>query len=124
MLIQSKAGPILQSSSLPVYSVRDCSDGIHTPHQLDTAIEKTVTRPVSLKPSVPSQNSFLPNAMASSGSEKGMPTQQRLESSPDDSNPNIVTVDYEENDLANPVNWSSTRKWLMIFAISWMGFVA
>lgn len=38
-------------------------------------------------------------------------------------NPDVVLVDYEENDPENPLNWSPTRKWLMVLAISWMGFV-
>jgi hypothetical protein len=40
-----------------------------------------------------------------------------------DGNPDVVLVDYEENDPENPLNWSPTRKWLMVLAISWMGFV-
>lgn len=41
----------------------------------------------------------------------------------EDSDPDLVLVDYEENDPENPLNWSSTRKWLTLLAISWMGFV-
>lgn len=40
-----------------------------------------------------------------------------------DSNSDVVLVDYEENDPENPLNWSSTRKWLIVSAVSWMGFV-
>lgn len=49
-------------------------------------------------------------------------TDQPLET-PLDSNSDIVLVDYEENDPENPLNWSPMHKWLIVFAISWMGFV-
>jgi MFS family permease len=35
----------------------------------------------------------------------------------------VVLVDFEENDPENPLNWSSTHKWLIVFVVSWMGFV-
>lgn len=57
-------------------------------------------------------------------SEKEAPAHQSSEYSVDDINPNVVLVDYDDDDPANPLNWSTVRKWLMTFAISWMGFVA
>lgn len=35
----------------------------------------------------------------------------------------VILVDFEENDPQNPLNWSSTHKWLIVFVVSWMGFV-
>lgn len=68
--------------------------------------------------------------MAAEGSENEKFTEQSLESSTGDSDvaievsdPDVVLVDFEENDPKNPLNWSSTHKWLIVFAISWMGFV-
>lgn len=37
--------------------------------------------------------------------------------------PDVILVDFEENDPENPLNWSSTHKWLIVFVVSWMGFV-
>jgi hypothetical protein len=49
--------------------------------------------------------------------------EQRYEVSTTESDPDVVLVDFDENDPENPLNWSSMHKWLIIFAISWMGFV-
>jgi hypothetical protein len=35
----------------------------------------------------------------------------------------VVLVDYDMDDPENPMTWSAQRKWLIVFAISWMGFV-
>jgi len=61
--------------------------------------------------------------MAAAGSEKKTFPEQPLELSTRDSDPEVVLVDYEENDPENPLNWSPMHKWLIVFAISWMGFV-
>ncbi|OOQ89350.1 bicyclomycin resistance protein [Penicillium brasilianum] len=36
----------------------------------------------------------------------------------------VVLVDFEDNDPENPLNWSSMHKWLIVFVVSWMGFVS
>lgn len=49
--------------------------------------------------------------------------EQPLENRIGNSNPDVVLVDYEENDPENPLNLPSMQKWLIVFAVSWMGFV-
>ena len=61
--------------------------------------------------------------MAVAGSENEKIAEQLLEIPIGDSNPDVVLVDYEENDPENPLNWSPMHKWLIVFVISWMGFV-
>ncbi|TEY42661.1 hypothetical protein BOTCAL_0387g00110 [Botryotinia calthae] len=60
---------------------------------------------------------------AASGSENEKFAEQPLEVPITDSNSDVVLVDYEENDPENPLNWSSTQKWLIVSAVSWIGFV-
>jgi hypothetical protein len=40
-----------------------------------------------------------------------------------ESDSGVILVDYDEDDPENPTTWSSKRKWIIVFAISWMGFV-
>jgi hypothetical protein len=40
-----------------------------------------------------------------------------------DRNSEIILVDYDADDPENPMTWSSNRKWMIVLAISWMGFV-
>jgi len=61
--------------------------------------------------------------MAAAGSENEKFAEQPLENAIGDSDPDVVLVDYEENDPKNPLNWSPMQKRLIVFAISWMGFV-
>ncbi|KAF7940821.1 uncharacterized protein EAE97_007007 [Botrytis byssoidea] len=63
-----------------------------------------------------------PNAVLGSENEKF--AEQSLELPITGSDSDVVLVDYEENDPENPLNWSSTRKWLIVSAVSWMGFVS
>ncbi|KAF9699553.1 hypothetical protein EKO04_002693 [Ascochyta lentis] len=58
------------------------------------------------------------------GNENGKAVEQSLGTSIKESDPDVVLVDYEENDPENPLNWSPMQKWLIVFAISWMGFVS
>lgn len=51
-------------------------------------------------------------------------TKQPLEIPIEDSNLDVILVDYEENDPENPLNWPLIQKWLIVSAISWMGFVS
>ncbi|KAL8829371.1 MAG: hypothetical protein Q9191_002058 [Dirinaria sp. TL-2023a] len=62
--------------------------------------------------------------MAAVGSENDEFAEQLLENAIGDSDPDVVVVDYEENDPKNPLNWSQMQKWLIVFAVSWMGFVS
>jgi hypothetical protein len=61
--------------------------------------------------------------MAAAEGQLEKSTEEPLQSHNQDSDQNVIFVDYEENDAENPLNWSPTRKWLTVFAISWMGFV-
>lgn len=61
--------------------------------------------------------------MAAAGIEAEKSAGEPLQSSNGDSDQNVILVDYEENDLEDPLNWSPMQKWLTVFAISWMGFV-
>ena len=61
--------------------------------------------------------------MAAAESENEKVAEQSLENAIGDSDPDVVLVDYEENDPKNPLNWSPMHKWLIVFVISWMGFV-
>ena len=61
--------------------------------------------------------------MAAAGSENEKFAEQPFENAIVASDPDVVLVDYEENDPKNPLNWSQMQKWLIVFAISWMGFV-
>jgi hypothetical protein len=56
-------------------------------------------------------------------SVNGKPTAQPSEIFANESDRRIILVDFEENDPENPLNWSLVHKWLIVFAISWMGFV-
>ena len=69
--------------------------------------------------------SSLEPIMAAAGSENEKFVQKPLGSSiaGDSNSPDVVLVDYEENDPENPLNWSPMHKWLIVIAISWMGFV-
>ncbi|KUJ15313.1 MFS general substrate transporter [Mollisia scopiformis] len=96
-----------------------------------SSIDNALIHPVPLLSSIEPQTLSGKESVAGSGSENEKFAQQPLESSIGDSNPDVVPVDsdvvlvdYEENDPENPLNWSPTRKWLMVFAISWMGFVS
>ena len=61
--------------------------------------------------------------LSAGGSEDEKITQHRSRNAIIRSNSEVVLVDFEENDPANPVNWSPTHKWSIVFVISWMGFV-
>ncbi|THV54882.1 hypothetical protein BGAL_0018g00380 [Botrytis galanthina] len=74
----------------------------------------------SVEPEISPNNG--PNAV--SGSENEKFAEQSLQLPIKGSNSDVVLVDYDENDPENPLNWSSTRKWLIVSAVSWMGFVS
>lgn len=86
-------------------------------------VDEALVHPVpilsSLKP--PKSSGTEPTAVARSDNEKS--AEQPLEIPIRDGDSDVVLVDYEENDPANPLNWSPMRKWLILLAIAWMGFV-
>ena len=86
-------------------------------------IDEALTRPVPIPSSIEPQKLSDNEPMAAAGSENEKSAEQPLEIAIGDSNPDVVLVDYEENDPENPLNWSSMQKWLIVFAISWVGFV-
>jgi hypothetical protein len=88
-----------------------------------SSIDEALTHPVPILSSVEPQKLSGKEPIAAAGSKNEKPAEQPLENPIGDSNPDVVLVDYEENDPDNPLNWSPMQKWLIVFAISWMGFV-
>jgi hypothetical protein len=82
-------------------------------------IEGAVTHPVPILSSLELQK----EPVAAAGSENEKIAEQPLENAFGDSDPDVVLVDFEENDPDNPLNWPSIHKWLIVFVVSWMGFV-
>lgn len=88
-----------------------------------SSIDEALIHPVPALSSVEPQKLSGKEPIAAAGSEHEKFAEQPSEFPIEDSDPEVVLVDYEENDSENPLNWSSTRKWLIVLAISWMGFV-
>lgn len=86
-------------------------------------IDGAATHPVPILSSLELQQVPGKEALAADGSENKKTAEQPLENDIADGDPDIVLVDFEENDPENPLNWSSMRKWLIVFVVSWMGFV-
>ena len=86
-------------------------------------IDETLTHPVPILSSVEPQNLSGKEPKAAAGSENEKFAEQPLGNATGESEADVVLVDFDENDPENPLNWSRTRKWLIVFAISWMGFV-
>ncbi|KAK4862807.1 hypothetical protein LT330_002940 [Penicillium expansum] len=87
-------------------------------------IDETLTHSVPILSSIEQQNLSGKEPIAAVGSQNEKFVEQPLVIPVGDSNLDFVLVDYEENDPENPLNWSSMKKWLIVFAISWMGFVS
>ncbi|EEP82155.1 predicted protein [Uncinocarpus reesii 1704] len=62
--------------------------------------------------------------MATARSKDEKVAKQPLENTTEVGDSSVVLVDFEENDPENPLNWSPMHKWLIVFVISWMGFVS
>jgi hypothetical protein len=88
-----------------------------------SSIDGALIHPVPILSSVEPHKLPGKAPMAAAGSEDEKFAEQPLDTPLGDSDPDVVLVDYEENDPENPLNWSPTHKWLIVFAISWMGFV-
>lgn len=86
-------------------------------------IDETLTHSVPILSSIEQQNLSGKEPIAAVGSQNEKFVEQPLVIPVGDSNLDFVLVNYEENDPENPLNWSSMKKWLIVFAISWMGFV-
>ncbi|OQD99560.1 hypothetical protein PENSOL_c006G00089 [Penicillium solitum] len=87
-------------------------------------IDEALTHPVHILSSVEPQKVSGKEPLAAAGSENEDFAEQPLENAIGDSDPDVVLVDFEENDPGNPLNWSPMQKWLIVFVISWMGFVS
>ncbi|KGO62045.1 Major facilitator superfamily domain, general substrate transporter [Penicillium expansum] len=87
-------------------------------------IDETLTHSVPILSSIEQQNLSGKEPIAAVGSQNEKFVEQPLVIPVGDSNLDFVLVNYEENDPENPLNWSSMKKWLIVFAISWMGFVS
>lgn len=61
--------------------------------------------------------------IAATATEDEKLTEQPSDSASGDSRANVILVDFAENDPKNPLNWSRAHRWLIVFAVSWMGFV-
>lgn len=61
--------------------------------------------------------------LAAAGSESENFAEQPLENVTGDRDPDVVLVNFEENNKESPLNWSPIQKWLIVFVISWVGFV-
>lgn len=85
-------------------------------------IDEALAHPVHILSSVEPQK-VSGKAPLAAGSENKNSADQPLENAIGDSDPDVVLVDFEENDSENPLNWSPMQKWLIVFAVSWMGFV-
>lgn len=86
---------------------------------IDEAVNHPIPMLSSAKQRAPSSTKTI--TAAGSDNEKAV---DRLGGDTDrDTSPDVVLVDFEDNDPDNPVNWSPVHKWLIVFAISWMGFV-
>ena len=88
-----------------------------------SSINESLIQPVPAVSSVERQKLTSRELMATAESKKEKFVEQPSAVTIEDSDPDVVLVDYEENDPDNPLNWSSARKWLILLAISWMGFV-
>jgi hypothetical protein len=86
-------------------------------------IDGAVTHPVPILSSLDPQKASGKESVAASGSEDEKTAEQPLENTIGDGDPDVVLVDFEENDPENPLNWSSMHKWMIVFVVSWMGFV-
>lgn len=84
-------------------------------------IDEALTHPVPILSSVESQILSDKELQATTGEDNKV-AEQPLENA-DDSDQDFILVDFEEDDPHNPLNWSQTQKWSIVFAISWMGFV-
>ncbi|PWY81883.1 bicyclomycin resistance protein [Aspergillus heteromorphus CBS 117.55] len=88
------------------------------------SMDEAFDPPVPILSSVERQNLSEKEPIAAAGSKNEKFVEQPLGNSIGDRNPDVILVDYEENDPENPLNWSPMQKWLIVFAISWMGFVS
>jgi hypothetical protein len=86
-------------------------------------IDGAVTHPVPILSSIELQKVPGNEPVAAAGSENEKTTEQPLENAIGDGDLDVVIVDFKENDPENPLNWSSMHKWLIVFVVSWMGFV-
>jgi hypothetical protein len=86
-------------------------------------IGEAVTHPVPILSSLELQKVPGKEHVAAVGSENERTAEQPLKNVIGDGDSDVVLVDFAENDPANPLNWSSMHKWLIVFVVSWMGFV-
>ncbi|RAL07669.1 MFS general substrate transporter [Aspergillus homomorphus CBS 101889] len=87
-------------------------------------IDEAVTHPVPLLSAIEPRTLSGKESIAAAGRENEKLAEQPLENVIEDSDPDFVIVDFEENDPQNPLNWSPMHKWLIVIVVSWMGFVS
>jgi hypothetical protein len=88
-----------------------------------SSIDGAITHPVAVLSPLEQQKLSGKEPMAAAGTKSEKSVEQLSQMSTGDSDPDVVLVDYDEDDRENPLNWPSLRKWLIVFAVSWMGFV-
>lgn len=86
-------------------------------------VDEALVHPVPILSSLEPPKSSGTELTAVTQSDNEKSAEQPLEILIQDGDSDVILVDYEENDPANPLNWSPMRKWLILLAIAWMGFV-
>lgn len=86
-------------------------------------IDETINHHVPVLSSVEQRAPSTTGSVAAAGGDNEKAVDRLGVATDRDSSPDVVLVDFEDNDPDNPVNWSPVHKWLIVFAISWMGFV-
>ncbi|KAJ5377110.1 hypothetical protein N7509_013996 [Penicillium cosmopolitanum] len=86
-------------------------------------IDGATTHPVPILSSLEQQKQPDKEHVTAAESENERTAEIPLEYAIREGDSDVVLVDFEENDPENPLNWSSTHKWLIVFVVSWMGFV-
>lgn len=86
-------------------------------------IDGATTHPVPILSSLEQQKQPDKEHVTAAESENERTAEITLEYAIGEGDSDVVLVDFEENDPENPLNWSSTHKWLIVFVVSWMGFV-
>lgn len=97
---------------------------VHSNHfTLMSFIDGATTHPVPILSSLEQQKQPDKEHVTAAESENERTAEIPLEYAIREGDSDVVLVDFEENDPENPLNWSSTHKWLIVFVVSWMGFV-
>ncbi|OKP14544.1 hypothetical protein PENSUB_13896 [Penicillium subrubescens] len=81
-------------------------------------INDAITHPVPILSSIEPHKLLSKEPLATAGSDDEKVAQRPLENGIRDGDPDVVLVDFEENDPKNPLHWSPMQKWMIVFVIS------